>query len=218
MSLFYVFNILETFKDDYILEGQEQLNGTFKTFYEDGIVKSLETFESGKRDGLNIYYFRTTCIKSIKNFQNGNLDGNSYFFSEEGDTVFIETYNNNRLEKKDILNDSLYHFELNYLDYGMMLFNNNCRMCHEFKEDSLIQKSNIIISNLDSCVVDSGYVFLFHQNFIFQDSLIHLSDSIHVFLNREKEVSNLKDLNAFKKVFENEINRPKSRYQRVKKI
>ena len=148
MSLFFVSKILENYEDDFIIEGQEQLNGTFKTFYEDGIVKSLETFEKGKKNGLNIYYFPSACIKSLKNFNKGKLDGSSYFFSEQGDTVFIEYYNNNRLEKKEIVNDSLYHFELNYIDYGKMIFNNNCRMCHEFNEDSLIQKSRLTITSL----------------------------------------------------------------------
>ena len=218
MSLFFVLKVLETYKDDFIIEGQEQLNGTFKTFYEDGIVKSLETFEKGKRNGLNIYYFPSACVKSLKNFNQGKLHGSSYFFSEQGDTVFIEHYNNDRLEKKDIINDSLYHFELNYIDYGTMVFNNNCRMCHEFKEDSLIEKSNRIITNIDSTLIDCGYIFIFHDTVESKDSLIQLSDSIQTFLNKDIEPSKLKDLNALKKIFENEINRPKLKYQRVKKI
>jgi hypothetical protein len=218
MSIVFVSKILDAFKDDYIIEGQEQLDGMFKTFFEDGTVKSLEVYENGKKEGLNIYYFPSACVKSIKNFSQGNLNGESYFFSEEGDTVFIEHYENNRLLEKEVLKDSLYHYELNYLDHGMMIFNNNCRMCHSFKEDSLIQKATAILNQLDSTTLDCDYMFLFHQELTSQDSLIQLSDSINVLLKKEKLLPSLEDLDVLNKAFENEMNRPKLKFKRVKKI
>lgn len=218
MSVLLVFKIIFTYNDDYILEGQEQLNGMFKTFYEDGTVKSLENFKNGKRDGVNIYYDSLACIRSIKSFEDGKLDGKSFYFSLKEDTVFFEDYAQDRLIEKVILNDSLYNFQLHYLDYGMTVFNNNCRSCHEFNDNQLLDSSVSIIEKLDSTLLDSGYVYIFHHKLEVKDSLIELSDSINVLLNIESKNASKKNIEALYLLFKQELNRPRLKYKKVRKV
>lgn len=206
------------FETDYVLEGQEQLHGTFHTFYDDGVVKSVEHFNHGKKQGLNINYYPSACLKSTRQYENGKLHGFSYFFSEREDTVYYEEYRENQLLSKVILNDSLYQFELNNLDYGMMLFNNNCRMCHELKENNLAAKAVMLADTTDSLWIKPNYFDVFHENLVFYDSIKTLSDSINVLLGNKPLQPTQKELNILYNVFQSELSRPRIKYLRVNNL
>jgi|GEM_PF-4392096 len=59
-------------------------DGSVKIFDEDGILRLLETYKDGKRNGPTTSYFRSGRVSSSSNYTDGKLNGKLTAFSRDG--------------------------------------------------------------------------------------------------------------------------------------
>lgn len=64
-------------------------------YYEDGKVKSEQSFKLKQLNGVSKYYFPNGKLEKEQNYKNGKLDGVSIFYYESGNKKKEQTYKNN---------------------------------------------------------------------------------------------------------------------------
>ena len=138
-------------------------HGKYQEYYSNGLVKSIDEYENGIRDGISISFHENGDTSSVTNYINGYKHGLSKLYSSSGELVEVEEYKLGTMVLDTILNDSLYKYDLYAFETGAQMFTTNCESCHntsEFKTENYPEKINldtIHVALIDSMVLDSAY-------------------------------------------------------------
>ena len=76
--------------------------GIFKTFYENGNIKSEQNYLNWKFNGKWKIFYENGNIKSENNYQDGKLNGESKEFFQDGNIMSLKNYLNNRTDGTQI--------------------------------------------------------------------------------------------------------------------
>ena len=76
--------------------------GIFKTFYENGNIKSEQNYLNWKFNGKWKIFYENGNIKSENNYQDDKLNGESKEFFQDGNIMSLKNYLNNRTDGTQI--------------------------------------------------------------------------------------------------------------------
>lgn len=81
---------------------EEHKNGLFRTYYDNGRVKTLTQYKNGVRHGMYKKYYENGSLLGEGNFKNGKPDGIFKEYAEDGEILSVETYEQGKLiERKE---------------------------------------------------------------------------------------------------------------------
>lgn len=177
-GLLFLFNALISHHSEHLalvddIPNQRPNNGTYKEYYEDGTLKSKELYHQGKKKGVWIYYHPNGNIRSVHEYKNDMLHGTITHYDTGQTLIFNDYYNLGHCYRREIVNDSLYRFEVNLLPHGKELFETSCVSCHDEEKTDLTQPLQSMHQSLDSMdlatiSVDSIHFHLFDSLFVDQ--------------------------------------------------
>jgi antitoxin component YwqK of YwqJK toxin-antitoxin module len=79
-----------------------KFNGKWKIFYENGNIKSENNYQEGKLNGESKEFYENGNIKSENNYQDDKLNGESKEFFQDGNIMSLKNYLNNRTDGTQI--------------------------------------------------------------------------------------------------------------------
>ena len=138
-------------------------HGKYQEYYSNGLVKSIDEYENGIRDGISISFHENGDTSSVTNYINGYKHGLSKLYSSSGELVEVEEYKLGTMVLDTTLNDSLYKYDLYAFETGLQLYKTSCESCHtvsEFQEVNFvgsISLDTLHLALMDSTVLDSTY-------------------------------------------------------------
>lgn len=164
--------------DGTLVEHIRPNDGTYKEYYEDGALKAEENYASGKRTGVWKSYHRNGALKTTLLYQEDDLHGVTSHFDSLEQLIFNEYFEYGKVVKREIVNDSLYKFQIVVLPHGRITFEERCSECHESKQDSLlsmiqVEKDTSLVNDLACIAMDSIHRVLFDSLFVENDSLFY---------------------------------------------
>ena len=124
--------------------GDEEVNilpntfqdGVYKEYYGDSAIKTTTEYVGGIKHGRSMNYYTNGMLQEVSYYRSDVKTGKSYHFSQNGNLALIKTYYKDSLLFEMIVNDSVYKYEYNAVQYGMILYDDNCSSCHaEFHAD-----------------------------------------------------------------------------------
>lgn len=157
------------------VEHKRPNNGLYKEYYDNGILKTEESYSDGKKIGIWKTYYNNGSIKSISIYANGKLNGVVSHFDSCETLIYDEYFKKGKFIKKEIANDSLFRFEVMALPHGKELFTKKCEECHESKNEKLLgliqADTNTLVSADLACIeLDSTHAFLFDSLYVDEDA------------------------------------------------
>lgn len=160
-------------------------NGAYREFHQNGSVKREENYKDGKRVGIWKIYHDNGALKATLLYQSDVLNGVVSHFDSLETLIYNEYYDNGDYVNTEIVNDSLYRFQISILDHGDEVFQGACNKCHEDEKNELIFKAQTLVDTVVytdlSCISFDTIHSLFFENhltdsLIIKDSLVPLSD------------------------------------------
>jgi hypothetical protein len=127
-------------------------NGVYKEYYGDSAIKTSTEYVGGIRHGRSMNYYTNGMLQEVSYYISDVKTGKSYHFSENGNLALVKTYYKDSLLFEMIVNDSVYKYEYNAVQYGMILYDDNCSSCHAEFHSGLSQKLRKKWEALDSSV------------------------------------------------------------------
>ncbi len=128
-------------------------DGKYKEYYEDGSIYSVEYYENGSKEGIWRYYYENGHLKSRIPYSNNQRNGFIWHFSQDGQLIFKENFRNDTLISRDIINDSLYKYEIVFESHGKEMFNKSCTPCHN---NSSVKELRFGVENLEVFIDTMG--------------------------------------------------------------
>lgn len=176
------------------VEHKRSNNGLYKEYYENGILKTEESYSDGDKVGVWKNYYNNGSIKSISIYEKGKLNGVVSHFDSCETLIYNEYFKKGKLTRTEITNDSLYRFEVIALPYGKELFSKKCETCHESKTEKLLgliqPDTNTLISPDLACIeLDSIHAYLFDSLYVDEDAW---------FFEKKEEALNEYDIHSLK--------------------
>jgi antitoxin component YwqK of YwqJK toxin-antitoxin module len=76
------------------------LEGEYKTYYDNGLLKSEEFINNGLPDGKKTTYHRNGAIERLENYINGKLEGWIKTYFSDGTMMKEEFYKDGRIQRR----------------------------------------------------------------------------------------------------------------------
>ena len=170
-------------------------NGSYREFHQNGSIKKEENYKDGKREGIWKVYHLNGALKATLLYESNVLNGVVSHFDSLETLIYNEYYDNGEFVNTEIVNDSLYRFQIAILDHGKEVFINSCNECHEDEKKDLIYKAQtqvdtIVYTDLSCIEFDTIHSCFFNtqlsNDLLLQDTLVPLSrydvQSLRLFL------------------------------------
>lgn len=157
------------FKSKNEISRERPNNGYYKEYYENGRLKSEEFYENGKKDGTWKTYFPNGNVRTIKTFDENLLQGLTAHYDSCQVLIFTELFEDGVCKKREIVNDSLYKFKIRIMPHGKEVFEQSCSPCHDVRKTLMLGVDSINHLDLTFISMDSIHTPIFHGAFL--DSL-----------------------------------------------
>ena len=157
---------IENLLEEVVLPSNKFEKGAIHEYYGDSTLKLIERFEKGVLSGKSVYYYPNGKIERISYFKNGVKTGYEYHFANDGSLVYMVKYSFGEVVEENIINDSLYKYDLQIVEHGRLTFKNNCGHCHNNGLRNLTNELQILKDTLKT-----GLISIDSLHYIFADSI-----------------------------------------------
>lgn len=152
-------------------------NGEYVSVYQNGQKKAVEKYDNGKREGFWVYYYPNGNLKKELNYHNDVLHGMCKFYHDSGTLIYSERYTSGVFSTLTVVNDSLYKYEVEFLEYGTKLTRKHCENCHNTTLPNHFDKLNDLSNQIDSLSATHFNLDTLHT--LVTDSSIISNDSLY---------------------------------------
>lgn len=152
-------------------------NGEYVSLYQNGQKRAIEKYQNGKKEGFWIYYYPNGNLKKELNYRNDLLHGMCKYYHNSGELIYSERYTSGVFSTLTVANDSLYKYEVEFLEYGTKLTKKHCENCHNTSTPGHFEKLTALNSKIDSLTQLEFNLDTLHA--LVSDSVMSSNDSLY---------------------------------------
>lgn len=128
-------------------------HGTYIEYFNNNSIKLVSNYAHGKKHGPQLYFKENGDTLKTENYHAGLLNGLGYTYDSRGERIIQEYFYQGEKTSENILNDSIYKYDVLALETGESIFTQHCSSCHALKQ-------NLNLGSLTSLPEDSTHSFL----------------------------------------------------------